>query len=88
MHKNGLSLLIPLMKSPYSSGIILTSLFDYPLASYTYISWNKTSVTLYSSQLLANASVATAMAVEMLPEFGINVSSIRSVGVELIWGVD
>ena len=44
-------------------------------------SWNQTSVGLYSSQLLVNASVATAMAVEMLPEFGVNVSSIRSVGV-------
>jgi len=43
-------------------------------------SWNKTSVTLFSEQLTTNASVATAMAVDMLPEFGINASSIRSVG--------
>ena len=43
-------------------------------------SWDKTSVTHFSDELKTNASVATAMAVGMLPEFGINATTIRSVG--------
>ena len=42
-------------------------------------SGNITSVSLFSNQLQSNASAAAAMAIELLPEFGINVSSIRSV---------
>ena len=55
-----------------------------PVLNLKSNSWNKSSVSFYSSQLLANASVATAMAVEMLPEFGVNVSSVRSVGVDFL----
>ena len=43
-------------------------------------SWDKSAVSLFSDALTSNASAATVMAVQILPEFGVDVAFIRSVG--------
>ena len=74
-------------------GVFMSIESAYP-PFHDICSWNNTFVSHFSDQLQSNASAATAMAIQLLPEFGINVSSIRSVSSsqiryhESVWSVN
>ena len=55
---------------------------NWPFLLTTYLescSWNEAAVALLTQQLRSSVSVAASLAAQQLPEFGVNVSSIRSV---------
>ncbi len=67
----------------YSGGSTLMHTWNLHILTHVLLlcSGNLTAITLLAEQLKTNASVAVALAVQQLPEFGVNASSIRSIKV-------